>query len=89
VVGPGDVEQEAIVAVDRHGRREPHAPVAERLQRSAVGRRIVVESQQVRNQGQGVGGLLAGEEAKGAGPVVDGGEAAGSALGGEQGEGGL
>jgi hypothetical protein len=47
----------------------------------------VVEGGQVRNQGQGVGGLLAGEQAKGPGAVIDGGEAAGSAFGDEEGEG--
>jgi hypothetical protein len=48
----------------------------------------VVEGHKVWDQGQGVGGLLAGEQAKGPGGLVDGGEAAGSAFGDEQGEGG-
>jgi len=43
----------------------------------------------MRNQGQGVGGLLAGGEAQGQGRVVDGGEAAGSAFGEQQGERGI
>jgi hypothetical protein len=87
VVGPCDVEEEAVVAVDRHGRREPHAPVAQGLQCGAVGGRVVVGGVEVGRQRQGVGGLLAGGEAQGLGALVDGGEAAGSAFGDEESEG--
>ncbi|NQE63229.1 hypothetical protein E1H18_3485 [Caulobacter sp. RHG1] len=73
MVGPGDVQEQAIGPVDRHGRREADQPVTERLQRGAVGGRIVVEGDQGRDQGQGVGGLLVGMKAQGAGGLVDGG----------------
>jgi hypothetical protein len=49
----------------------------------------VIEGDQIRDQRQGVGGLLAGGEAEGAGGVVDGGEAAGSVFGDQEGEGGI
>jgi len=47
----------------------------------------VVEGDEVRNQRQGVGSLLAGGEAEGAGALVDGGETAGSVFGDQEGEG--
>ena len=54
-----------------------------------IGRWIVVGGDQVRDQGQGVGGLLAWKQTEGSGLVIDSGEAAGSAFGDEKGEGGF
>lgn len=84
MVGSCDVEQQAVVAVDRDGGREPHAPVAKRRQRPAVGLGIVFGDDEVGNQGQGVGRLLPRAQAQGVGGLVDSDQAPRSAFGGQE-----
>ena len=83
----GDVERQPVGPVGRHGRREAHAPVAQRRQRRRVAFGISVGGDELRNQGRGVRGLLTGVQAQRPGGGVQGMEPAGSALGDQEGEG--
>jgi len=85
----GDVDQQAVGGVGGDGGRDAHAPVDERLERRLVALGISLRGLKVRDQGQGVGGFLADEEAERGRGRIEGVEPAHAAVGGDQGEGTL
>ena len=67
----GDVEQQAVVAVDRAPGREPIAPERQPLELPPVRRRVGPGRDEAGEQGAGVGEAHATAQPLGPGPAVD------------------
>ncbi len=83
---PGDIQEQAVRRIQRHGRGEPHAPVGELQQGRRVGLRLGLGGDQAGNQGRGVGRLLPHEQPRATPRRVHGMELAHPTLGRDQGE---